>query len=280
MNVLEPYPRRVHTGLSCHQCKSLRKREELTHCTNGDESNSKHRMCRKKYCYKCLRKFYGEYLNGADLNFWKCPACRSMCCCAACRRKSTRKIAAIVHQTNPSPDACSNFEALAQLPSLGSFEFPAYDSPEPTEANRLSNGLSISFGKGKGICTRAVNAPGVPAYTPPMTRESDAAQTDSTALSQDELSTRIAAQIAEASRLPSSPERVPNYWEAREVSDVRAIPFGREVPPQNANGVYYRMDSNRSRKMSLDSEEIHTYPGTCKLTVASPVSNTSIDLTG
>ena len=44
--------------------------------------------CRKKYCARCLIKFYNEIPNPKAVKSgeWSCPGCRGLCTCAACRR--------------------------------------------------------------------------------------------------------------------------------------------------------------------------------------------------
>lgn len=77
-------------GSSCHQCKSRRSNEDLTHCTSSLNKKNKAAMCRKKYCSHCLTKFYNEQPMPGNVQAgqsWKCPACRKICCCAACRRR-------------------------------------------------------------------------------------------------------------------------------------------------------------------------------------------------
>ncbi|MES1911957.1 MAG: hypothetical protein MHM6MM_004312 [Cercozoa sp. M6MM] len=87
-------------NVSCHQCKC--RRDELIYCTAVKHGNSE--RCRKKYCFRCLKKFYEEDpVNHAEdpsrpsseelwqeLNRvgWTCPSCRNVCMCAACRRKA------------------------------------------------------------------------------------------------------------------------------------------------------------------------------------------------
>lgn len=52
-------------------------------------------MCRKKYCARCLDKFYGEAAPEKPLpgepNTWACPGCRGLCTCAACKRGNSKK---------------------------------------------------------------------------------------------------------------------------------------------------------------------------------------------
>mmetsp|Transcript_42836 Transcript_42836/g.71339 ORF Transcript_42836/g.71339 Transcript_42836/m.71339 type:complete len:571 (-) Transcript_42836:109-1821(-) len=81
-------------GSSCHQCKSRRAVNKLYICSNqGSPQKSKDRrhICRKKYCDQCLEKFYNENPpSSVQINLWLCPACRSLCCCAACRRNKAK----------------------------------------------------------------------------------------------------------------------------------------------------------------------------------------------
>lgn len=75
----------IGTGMSCHQCKRSHQKlifcSSLTRMYNGKTL----RMCRKKYCLRCIEKFYPNY--GISLTDWKCPSCRNVCVCAACKRR-------------------------------------------------------------------------------------------------------------------------------------------------------------------------------------------------
>jgi hypothetical protein len=85
-------------GQSCHQCKSRRLVSELVFCCNQyrkgrdkkvapTATSSAAHSCRKKYCFVCLHKFYNSSPpSKAAAPSWPCPACRGICCCAACRR--------------------------------------------------------------------------------------------------------------------------------------------------------------------------------------------------
>ncbi|GAB5356504.1 hypothetical protein AAMO2058_000295600 [Amorphochlora amoebiformis] len=81
-------------GSSCHQCKSRRALHKLFFCSNQGlctRLKDKRNLCRKKYCDQCLDKFYHETPpEKIDLPKWLCPACRSLCCCAACRRQRAK----------------------------------------------------------------------------------------------------------------------------------------------------------------------------------------------
>jgi hypothetical protein len=76
-------------GSSCHQCKSRRNFIALTYCTS--KLDKKNKRCRKKFCGHCLRKFYKESAEMLDKNTWRCPSCRKICCCAACKRRKTKE---------------------------------------------------------------------------------------------------------------------------------------------------------------------------------------------
>ena len=89
------------SGSSCHQCKSRRSMNNLIFCSNMFTKRSKDKkrnkekrhVCRKKYCDQCLQKFYHEKAPSKrqdPSSTWLCPACRGLCCCAACRRQKTK----------------------------------------------------------------------------------------------------------------------------------------------------------------------------------------------
>jgi len=92
-------------GLVAHNCKSRRLVADLVFCCNanrrgrdrkvaaGATSSAAH-ACRKKYCFVCLAKFYNEappVKKSPAAAAWPCPACRGVCCCAACRRIKARQ---------------------------------------------------------------------------------------------------------------------------------------------------------------------------------------------
>ena len=54
------------------------------------DTNVQMQACRKKYCDLCLWKFYHEKPPQENKEQWLCPACRSVCCCAACRRSKSK----------------------------------------------------------------------------------------------------------------------------------------------------------------------------------------------
>mmetsp|Transcript_21999 Transcript_21999/g.39016 ORF Transcript_21999/g.39016 Transcript_21999/m.39016 type:complete len:522 (+) Transcript_21999:191-1756(+) len=81
-------------GSSCHQCKSRRALNKLYFCSNQGNCarpKDKRHLCRKKYCDQCLEKFYHENPpKKVETTKWFCPACRGLCCCAACRRQKAK----------------------------------------------------------------------------------------------------------------------------------------------------------------------------------------------
>eukprot|EP01083_Nonionella_stella_P297943 1011556_1 len=85
-------------GSSCHQCKRIHQSVDLKYCQQAYTRKHKlnKRVCRKKYCYQCLQRFYLENPLGAK-SPWVCPACRVICTCAVCKR---RRLAA-----NSSPES-------------------------------------------------------------------------------------------------------------------------------------------------------------------------------
>ena len=99
-------------GSSCHQCKSRRLVVDLVFCCNmyrkgrdkklaPTATSSAAHSCRKKYCGACLQKFYNERppaKRHSGNTSWPCPACRGLCCCAACRRIKARQL--VTHSTH------------------------------------------------------------------------------------------------------------------------------------------------------------------------------------
>ena len=93
-------PSRVdRSGESCHQCKTRRLPSDLIYCSarhlkkGRARKKKKERLCRKKYCARCLSKFYNELpptVNGPDSG-WICPGCRGVCSCAACKRHAIKR---------------------------------------------------------------------------------------------------------------------------------------------------------------------------------------------
>jgi len=73
------------------QCKSRRSYGDLTYCTSSLHKKNKNAVCRKKYCEHCLKKFYKIDKTELTGQVWKCPSCRKICCCAACRRREMRE---------------------------------------------------------------------------------------------------------------------------------------------------------------------------------------------
>mmetsp|Transcript_25688 Transcript_25688/g.50040 ORF Transcript_25688/g.50040 Transcript_25688/m.50040 type:complete len:347 (-) Transcript_25688:259-1299(-) len=90
------------SGSSCHQCKSRCSLSSLIPCKNRTslKTKPKQKGCRKKYCDRCLNKFYNESVPSPEQQpKWSCPACRSICMCAACRRQK------IKHQNEHKTDS-------------------------------------------------------------------------------------------------------------------------------------------------------------------------------
>ena len=108
------------SGSSCHQCKSRRLIVDLVYCCNmwkkgadrkvaATATSSAQHSCRKKYCGNCLTKFYSERApakRSAHNSEFVCPACRGICCCAACRRIKARQHPGSeeMHDVNHSTD--------------------------------------------------------------------------------------------------------------------------------------------------------------------------------
>ena len=110
---------KVLAGSSCHQCKTRRISAELVYCMQSHAKKGRtrkrriedqpsvyiipnpattykaERLCRKKYCSRCLVKFYNEQapakIGPHGDRSWSCPGCRGLCSCAACKRQQTKK---------------------------------------------------------------------------------------------------------------------------------------------------------------------------------------------
>lgn len=77
-------------GVSCHQCK--KSNQKLVFCTKFviTRARKAFKQCRKKYCLRCLGKFYPNTSLDHLLD-WHCPSCRGVCSCANCVRMSEQK---------------------------------------------------------------------------------------------------------------------------------------------------------------------------------------------
>mmetsp|Transcript_27022 Transcript_27022/g.37605 ORF Transcript_27022/g.37605 Transcript_27022/m.37605 type:complete len:400 (-) Transcript_27022:426-1625(-) len=94
------------SGSSCHQCKSRCMLSSLILCKSlpAMRGKGKRQGCRKKYCDRCLNKFYHEKSpNAEQKSKWACPACRSICSCAACRRQKAKHASNAGESTAGSP---------------------------------------------------------------------------------------------------------------------------------------------------------------------------------
>lgn len=85
--------------LSCHQCKNVESLNDIEICGHiiKNEENKTIKVCTKKYCHACLLRFYlniaPDETNEKENNwqYWKCPKCCYICCCAWCRRNGDKK---------------------------------------------------------------------------------------------------------------------------------------------------------------------------------------------
>mmetsp|Transcript_2955 Transcript_2955/g.5476 ORF Transcript_2955/g.5476 Transcript_2955/m.5476 type:complete len:361 (-) Transcript_2955:342-1424(-) len=96
------------SGSSCHQCKSRCSLSSLCLCKNTPtlKGKGKRQGCRKKYCDRCLNKFYNENAPTKEQqSSWACPACRGICRCAACRRQKAKHQNGIAASQSPSVQA-------------------------------------------------------------------------------------------------------------------------------------------------------------------------------
>lgn len=103
-------------GNSCHQCKSTKDAYHLFVCFNNIQglppmeakrrSKARHKACRKKYCARCLIKFYRINPGHVNEPHWTCPGCQGFCTCASCRKRRVRQGVAtrpIVRPGSPVP---------------------------------------------------------------------------------------------------------------------------------------------------------------------------------
>ena len=74
---------KIYQSTSCHQCKTRKKSSELIRCSNSDGKNGK--KCVKKYCIGCINKKYASFYITEEQ---PCPACRGICTCPYCTKKS------------------------------------------------------------------------------------------------------------------------------------------------------------------------------------------------
>mmetsp|Transcript_24307 Transcript_24307/g.36460 ORF Transcript_24307/g.36460 Transcript_24307/m.36460 type:complete len:335 (+) Transcript_24307:51-1055(+) len=129
------------TGQSCHQCKSKQLTRDLNWCSNmlSMQHGKKRPICRKKYCDRCLMKFLGEKPprregKKAQLE-WKCPACRGICTCAACRRKKNK--------SNLNGQSMNFSPALESTPNLGSRRRRTYTSSPKVQLSPLPSASPV-----------------------------------------------------------------------------------------------------------------------------------------
>eukprot|EP01084_Bolivina_argentea_P296118 509947_1 len=95
----------VKESASCHQCKTKKDVKILFYCTKTRAcayDALKRRRCRKKYCEKCMRKYYShddvltlKSLKNRNGWCWECVACIGLCSCRACKRRRA-------NQNNPN----------------------------------------------------------------------------------------------------------------------------------------------------------------------------------
>ncbi|MES1911158.1 MAG: hypothetical protein MHM6MM_003640 [Cercozoa sp. M6MM] len=87
----------ANAKVSCHQCKikSVRPSSHLLFCSSDVPRPKGTRACRKKYCRRCLLKYYtsdevDKLMESGGA--WTCPACTKKCICAKCQRDRGIKV--------------------------------------------------------------------------------------------------------------------------------------------------------------------------------------------
>ena len=119
----------VHKGTSCHQCKNTKALKKLAFCANlfSKRTKPEKRVCRKKFCETCLKKFYKDNLADIVGKSWICASCRGVCCCAACTRQGSKKAgkaegAGLGQAQSHSPPMSSSHTPVGSAHSTPSFD--------------------------------------------------------------------------------------------------------------------------------------------------------------
>merc|ERR1712098_636707 len=153
---------------NCHQCKTNKKADELVFCGHiSIDAKGYSTTCTKRYCRTCLWNWYMEQApkNDPDVepmwNIWRCPACRTLCCCHRCRTFGKMQRGLDMCDMQEQAGALSPARCLARslqdAPQAMRF---AGDDPEVKEATPMVD-----------ICTKNEEA-GSPDYKPSSSKSS------------------------------------------------------------------------------------------------------------
>ena len=139
-----PTTSRQRFNASCHMCKTSMPVHELSVCTSkGGGPSGRKRSCRKKFCGQCALRCYAQVLSAmtpADISRWQCPACLSLCYCAACTRQKAGAALPSFLST------CSPLSPLQQVYS----DLLVSTSPSSSDSSALSLGSSLDTPVGSG----------------------------------------------------------------------------------------------------------------------------------
>lgn len=203
-------------GSSCHQCKSRRMNNDLTYCTSNLDKKKK--SCRKKYCEHCLKKFYKESpLQIANKKEWKCPSCRKICCCAACRRKEMKGKGG----KSMLPPALA---AVAGLKAPVSFLLP----PSADQRNNTKGGsepeksaLGDSSVVPMEITSSDGHSPGINATSSPMSKSMSAQAMSSYISAQSQ--NHCFALLYAVANLPNVNKHIQYYLSRKDITDGQKV---------------------------------------------------------
>ena len=152
----------VHKGTSCHQCKNTKQLKKLAFCANlfNKRTKPEKRVCRKKYCETCLKKFYNDNLSDIVGKSWICASCRGVCCCAACTRVGSKKVGKL-EATNVGGGLSS---AQSHSPPMSSSNTPIGSAHSTASFDKRS--LQAGQMDAMAISALPVTAASVPAMLP------------------------------------------------------------------------------------------------------------------
>ncbi|KAM0754921.1 hypothetical protein T439DRAFT_377326 [Meredithblackwellia eburnea MCA 4105] len=130
----QPHPASTTVALTCTAVKHRQ--------SSSSSSKPAATTCRKVYCGRCLQARYGESAEGiieTDLHkSWECPACRGICNCSVCRRKSNQPATGSLAKIAKSQGLESAADVLKIDPSTTSINKKA-SSTGPLSASSAGN---------------------------------------------------------------------------------------------------------------------------------------------
>lgn len=124
----------------------------------------KRRKCRKKYCARCLIKFYRELPSKQNLNepiTYLCPSCRDICTCASCRRRRDKNCAinAMVNMNNNSGVEYQHQRVLETFsPVSDTSGTPSQSGTPPAASSSSQNGNVLAAASNATASTNDVKS--------------------------------------------------------------------------------------------------------------------------